>query len=64
MLGMRKSHFSKVKQERLTEHFVAGTTTGCAAEFIGVNRKTVAYHFHRLREVIFQDSEDEMPLAG
>lgn len=63
-MGMRKSRLSKVKQERLMEHFVAGTTARCAAELIGVNRKTAAYYYHRLREVIYQVSEDEMPLAG
>jgi transposase len=62
-MGMRKSRLSKVKQERLMEHFVAGTTARCAAELIGVNRKTAAYYYHRLREVIYQVSEDEMPLA-
>ena len=43
-MGMRKSRLSKVKQERLMEHFVAGTTARCAAELIGVNRKTAAYY--------------------
>lgn len=49
---MKKSRLSKQKQERLIEHFVAGTTARCAAELIGVNRKTSAYYFHRLRELI------------
>jgi transposase len=63
-MGMRKSRLSKLKQERLMEHFVAGTTARCAAELIGVNRKTAAYYYHRLREVIYQAREDEMPFAG
>ncbi|MFP6747425.1 MAG: IS1595 family transposase, partial [Alphaproteobacteria bacterium] len=28
---MRKSRLSKAKQDRLLEHFVAGTTARCAA---------------------------------
>ena len=63
-MGMRKSRLSKIKQERLMEHFVAGTTARCAAELIGVNRKTAAYYYHRLREIIYQAREDEMPFAG
>ncbi len=41
--GMKKSRISKLKQNRLIEHFVAGTTARCAAELIDVNRKTAAY---------------------
>jgi transposase-like protein len=38
-MGMCKSRISKVKQERLLEHFVVTTTTRYAAELIGVNRR-------------------------
>lgn len=31
---------------------MAGTTARCAAELVGVNRKTAAYYYHRLREII------------
>lgn len=41
------------------EHFVAGTTGRCAAELIGVNRKTACYYFQRLREVIAYHLEQE-----
>ena len=34
------------------EHFVAGTSARCAADLIGVNRKTAIYYYHRLREII------------
>lgn len=56
---MRKSRLSWYKQTRLIEHFVSGTTARCAAEIIGVNRKTAAYYFHRLRELIAYHSEEE-----
>ncbi len=49
---MRKSRLSQYKQRRLVEHFVAGTTARCAAHLCGVNRKSAAYYFHRLREII------------
>jgi len=49
---MRKSRLSQYKQKRLIEHFVAGTTARCAARLCGVNRKSAAYYFLRLREII------------
>ena len=54
---MRKSRLSKEKQQRLMEHFVAGTTARCAANLIGVNFKTAAYYFHRLREIIYRATD-------
>ena len=56
---MKKSRISKNKQEKLIEHFVAGTTARCAAELVGVNRKTAAYYFQRLRQIIAQQLEQE-----
>ena len=49
---MRKSRLNTIKQHKLIEHFVAGKTARCAADLIGVNRKTAAYYYHRLREII------------
>jgi transposase len=49
---MQKSRLSIAKQHKLIEHFVAGTSARCAAELVGVNRKTAIYFYHRLREVI------------
>ena len=49
---MRKSRLSGYKQDRLIEHFVSGTTARTAAILCGVNRKTSAFYFHRLREII------------
>jgi transposase len=49
---MRKRRLSVYKQDRLIEHFVAGTTARCAAALVGVNSKTAVYYFQRLREII------------
>jgi len=56
---MRKSRLKNQIQDKLIEHFVAGTTARCAAELIGVNRKTASYYFHRLREIIAYQLDQE-----
>ena len=56
---MRKSRLSWYKQERLIEHFVSGSTARCAASLVGVNFKTSAYYFQRLRELIAYKIEQE-----
>lgn len=61
---MRKSRLSRGQQERLVEHFVAGTTARTAAELVGVNKTTAAYYFHRLRQIIYQATEDATPFSG
>ena len=61
---MRKSRLSRQKQDRLIEHFVAGTTARCAADLIGVNRKTAAFYYHRLRQLILEATENKDLLSG
>lgn len=61
---MRRSRLSRYKQERLIEHFVAGTTARTAASLVGVNKTTAAYYFHRLRELICAAIDDETPFHG
>ena len=56
---MRRSRLSKNKQQRLIEHFVAGTTARCAASLVDVNVKTAAYYYRRLREIIACHLEEE-----
>ena len=56
---MRKSRLGNIKQNRLIEHFVAGTTARTAADLVGVNRKTAAYYFHRLRVIISEHLREE-----
>ena len=59
MGSMRKSRLSKYKHGRLVEHFVTGTTARTAASLCGVNRKTAALYFLRLREIIAYELEAE-----
>jgi len=59
MGSMRKSRLSLHKQDRLIEHFVAGTTARWAASLVGINFKTNAYYFHRLWEIITYNLEQE-----
>ena len=59
MGSMRKSRLSKFKQDHLMEHFVAGTTARTAARLCGVNRKTAAFYFLRLREIVAVELEAE-----
>ena len=63
MGSMRKSRLSCYKQGRLTEHFVAGSTARTAASLCGVNRKTAAFFFLRLREIISFELEGESEAA-
>lgn len=61
---MRKSRLSRHKQDRLIEHFVAGTTARTAAALVGVNRNTAAYYFQRLRELIYEMIEEGTVFSG
>ena len=55
---MRKSKLSWYKQNRLIELFVAGSTARTAASLVGVNKTTASYYFHRLRRLIYENSQD------
>ena len=59
MERMRKSRLSHYKQTRLIEHFVSGSTALTAASLCAVNRKTAAFFFLRLREIIALELEAE-----
>ena len=58
MIGrMRKGRISVGKQDRLLEHFIAGTTVRTAASLVAVHRNRAAFYFHRLREIIAKELE-------
>ena len=63
-MQMRRSRLSKSKQDRLIEHFVAGTPAWCAADLVGVNFKTAVYYYHRLRDIICVATGEDTPFTG
>ncbi|AEB27517.1 Transposase, fragment [Francisella cf. novicida Fx1] len=54
---MRRSRLSSYKQDKLIELFIAGSTARTASELVSVNKTTASYYFHRLRLLIYQNSE-------
>ena len=63
-MGLRRCCLTEKQQDRLAEFFVAGVTARTAADLLGVNRKTAAYFYHRLRQIIAQEVDRASPLAG
>ena len=49
---------SKKAQEKLLEHFVAGTTARTAADLLGIHRNSAIRFFHKLREEIAQKQQN------
>lgn len=49
---------------RLCEHFVAGTPARTAAEMVGISKNSAALFYHRLREIIAAQIEDESPIKS
>jgi transposase len=60
----RSSKISKSKQEKLIEHFIAGTTARMAAELCEVNRHTATLYFQKLREIISANIDSWERFAG
>lgn len=54
---MRRSRLSSYKQDKLIELFIAGSTARTASELVSVNKTTASYYFHRLRMLIYENSE-------
>ena len=61
---MRKSRLPVRQQSKLIELFVAGSTARAAAQLVGVNSKTAAFYFHRLRQIIELATADDTPFSG
>jgi transposase len=59
MGDMRKSRLSVYKQDRLIEYFASGSTARTAAALVGVNKSRAAYFYHRLREIMDFEIEQE-----
>jgi hypothetical protein len=52
MIYVHKSRLSVSRQQRLLEHFVAGTTARAAAELVGVQPNTAIRFYQRPRQLI------------
>ena len=50
---LRKSRLSWLKQSRLIELFIAGSTSRKASHLVIVKKTTASYYFLRLRELIY-----------
>ena len=61
---MRKSRLSCYKQDKLIELFVAGSTARTAAQLVSINKTTASYYFHRLRKLIYDNSDHLEMFAG
>jgi transposase len=57
MIYQRKSRMSVRKQQKLLEHFVAGTTARAAALLVGVQGNTATRFYQRLRQLIASKQE-------
>ena len=63
-MRIRGCRVKEKTQDRLAEFFVGGVTARSAADLARVNRKTGAYFFPRLRQIIARQLEDSLPLEG
>ena len=61
---MRKSRLISYKQDKLIELFIAGSTARTASGLVSVNKTTASYYFHRLRVLIYENSEHLEMFAG
>ena len=60
MVSMRKSRPEQIQAGSSDPNILfAGTTARTAASLCGVNRKTAAFYFHRLREIVQLELEAE-----
>ena len=57
MIYQRKSRMSAQQQQKLLEHFVAGTTARAAAALTGVQVRTAIIFYQRLRKLIASKQE-------
>jgi transposase len=63
-MHVSRCRLTEKQQDRLAEFFVAGATARTAADLLGVNRKTAAYFYHRLREIIASHMVVDQPFGG
>ena len=60
----RRCKIAIFRQSKLLEMFVGGVPARTAAELVGVNRHSATLFYHKLREIIAVELEDESPFDG
>src|ERR1700722_16935669 len=63
-MHVSRCRLTEKQQDRLAEFFVGGVTARTAADLAGVNHKTAAFFYHRLREIIAGQLAQSAPFSG
>ena len=63
-MARRRCRLSSYQQSKLLEMFVAGATARTAADLVGVNRHSATLFYHKIRDMIACELEDESPFSG
>ena len=63
-MRVSRCRLTEKQQDRLAEFFVASVTARAAADLLDINRKTAAFFYHRLREIIAERLDQAAPFAG
>jgi len=63
-MHVSRCRLTEKQQDRLAEFFVAGVTARSAADLVGLNHKTGAFFYHRLRQIIADQLDRNTPFAG
>ena len=63
-MKLKHSKLTHFETNKLLEHFVAGTPARTACDLVGVNRNTARQFYHRLRQIIAYQIEEEWQFSG
>ena len=63
-MKLKHSKLTHFQTNKLLEHFVAGTPARTACELTDVNRNTARQFYHRLRQIITRQIENEWKFSG
>jgi transposase len=63
-MRLKHSRLTHFQTNKLLEHFVAGTPARTAADLAELNRNTVRHFYHKLREIISYQIEEEWQFDG
>ena len=58
-MKLKHSKLTHFQTNKLLEHFVAGTPARIACDLVGVNCNTARQFYHRLRQIIAYQIEEE-----